>query len=80
MAFYKKRIVTRDTPEMVAERIAHRKALEQARKDRELAFFVITAKNFEAAAAFQDKRIADLLEAYRITARELHGDFLHASI
>jgi hypothetical protein len=60
MAFYLKRIATKDTPAMIAERIAHRAACEQARKDRELAYPVITADNFEAAAAFQEKRIAEL--------------------
>jgi hypothetical protein len=61
MAFYKKRIVTRDTPALQAERLAHRAALEQARAERQRAFPVVTAENFEAAVAFQDKRIAELL-------------------
>jgi hypothetical protein len=50
-------------PERVAERTAYRAACEQARNEREKAFPVITADNFEAACAFQDRRIFELLLA-----------------
>jgi hypothetical protein len=61
MAFYKKCVVVRDTPAMVAERLAYRKAVEQARFDREMLFPVITAENFEAACRYQDRVLAQYL-------------------
>lgn len=61
MAFYKKRIESRDTPEMVAWRIKNNAARKQAQAEREHAFPVITLDNFEAACAFQARRIEELM-------------------
>ena len=66
MAFYRKQIVVRDTPAMVAERIANRKACEQALADRKAKFPVLTERNFEEAASIQDVRITELRAAWGI--------------
>jgi hypothetical protein len=50
-----------DTPEQIAERIAYRKACEQARLERQQAFPIITAENFAEKDAFQNRRIAELM-------------------
>lgn len=49
-----------DTAEQVAERIRHRAACEQALREREERFPVLTAENAREAIAWQDARIAEL--------------------
>lgn len=63
MAFYKKRIADRPcTPEQIAERIAYRKAAEQAIRERQERFPVLTGENFDEAAEWQERRIQQLIK------------------
>lgn len=61
MAFYLKRIATRDTPEDAAERLAQNAARAQVRLDRERLYPVITPENFAEVAAYQERRLEELL-------------------
>ena len=62
MAFYKKRIVRSDTAQDIAERIAYRKAFEQATAETLAKFSPLTIENFEAACKFKQTRIAEIQE------------------
>lgn len=47
-------------PERARERVRHRAICEQARREREARFPVLTAENAAAAIAWQAARIAEL--------------------
>ena len=50
-----------DQPGAVEERIQYRKAAAQANEERMQRYPVLTAENFEEAAAFQESRIQELI-------------------
>lgn len=60
MAFYKKRVVSRDTAEDIAWRFANNEARAQARVEVQRAFPVLNSENLEAACDFQERRIREL--------------------
>jgi hypothetical protein len=51
-----------DTPADVADRVSRMAALAQANTETHVKFDPITGDNVEAALAFQEQRIAELLE------------------
>ena len=50
-------------PERVQERIAYRKAAQRALAETMAKFAPLTAENFEAANAYREARISELLTA-----------------
>jgi hypothetical protein len=49
-------------PKRAAERVAYRKAAEQALAETMAQFPTLTVENFEAANAYREKRMAELME------------------
>ncbi len=69
MAFYSRRhyrevggFYAKDTPEATEERKRHREACEQAVREREAKFPVLTPDNVAEAIAWQEARIQELLK------------------
>lgn len=62
MAFYKKRVVVRDTPADVEWRHRYRAAAEQTLAELQQRFPVLSADNFEAANKFREQRLTELLK------------------
>lgn len=60
MGFYLKRTVYRDTPADIAQRIAYRKAVEQANAETFAKYPTITAQNLEEVIRFKEARIEEL--------------------
>ncbi len=61
MAFYKKRIVRRDTQADIDWRIANNTAREIARHEMKKKFPTLTAENFQEACDYQERRIAEIM-------------------
>lgn len=61
MAFYKKRVVRRDTEADIAERTRYREAAARALVELQERFPTITAENFAEADRFRETRTQELL-------------------
>jgi len=62
MAFYLKRTVERETPQLLADRLRLRALHDQARQERDALFPTITADNVVQAAKWFEDRLSQLLK------------------
>jgi hypothetical protein len=61
MGFYLKRVVERDTPELQAERLWLRAVHEQAARERDARWSILTPENVVEAAKWHQDRLGELL-------------------
>jgi hypothetical protein len=61
MGFYLKRVVERETPQLQADRLRLRTIVEQATRERDSLWPVITVDNVVQAAKWHEDRISQLL-------------------
>jgi len=63
MGFYLKRVVERETPELLADRLRLRAIVGRATRERDVLWPVITVENVQEAAKWHEDRITQLLKS-----------------